>query len=279
MRSLKINDNKNTMSQNENRSIPFYKIISTADVEKPWITMVHGASQHSGIFSAQIQSFQQDYCLLLIDLPGHGKSASIPGPYGLEEYAASVLAAMDDADIEKTHFWGTHTGAGVGLLLASRYAGRFHSLVLEGVVVPEADTPSIANNIGRAKTTARESGVAIARKEWFEKADWFAVIRNNPKQCRAEEHRQIIEQFSGVPWLDTSVAKSVAPVLDHASAISIPVLLINGQYDLPDFIQMADKLTATLTNVQRAMIPDAGGFPLWEFPQLVNERVHRFLEK
>lgn len=239
--------------------------------------MVHGASQHSDIFSAQINSFQQDYRLLLIDLPGHGRSASMSGPYGLEEYAASVLTAMNDAGVEKTHFWGTHTGAGVGLLLASRYVKRFHSLVLEGAVVPDVGAPSIANNLGRAKATARECGVAMARKEWFEKAEWFAVMRDNPKHCRAEEHWQMIEQFSGAPWLDSSIAKSVAPILDQAAVMPIPVLLMNGQYDLPDFVHMTDQLAAKLPNVQRAVIPDAGGFPLWEFPDLVNERVHRFL--
>jgi len=118
----------------------------------------------------------------------------------------------------------------------------------------------------------------MARKEWFAKADWFAVIRNHPKQCRAEEHWQIIEQFPGAPWLDSSVAKSVPPLLSQASMMSMPVLLINGQYDLPDFLYMADQLAAKLPNVRSEVILDAGGFPLWEVPDLVNECVHRFLE-
>lgn len=265
------------MSERNDRSVPFYRIVSNDDMEKPWLTMVHGASQHSALFSAQIPFFQHDYRLLLIDLPGHGKSASLPGPYGPEEYAAAVLAAMDDAAVQKTHFWGTHTGAGAGLLLASRYAKRFRSLVLEGVVVAGIKMLSIEDTIGRAKKTAHERGVAAARKEWFDNADWFAVMRANPDQCRADMHRQIISEFSGAPWLDASVPQTVMPILDQAAALSMPVLLINGQHDLPDFMQMAEQLAARLPDVKRVIIPNAGGFPLWEFPDSVNESVYDFL--
>jgi pimeloyl-ACP methyl ester carboxylesterase len=264
--------------QNKDSPVPFYKIITAVDKDKPWMTMVHGASQHSAVFSAQIHFFQQHYHLLLIDLPGHGKSSSMPGPFGLHEYAASILAAMDDAGVIETHYWGTHTGTGAGLLLASKYPKRFHSLVLEGVVLPGMDVRSIADTVGRAKATARDCGVAIARKEWFETADWFAVMRDHPEQCRAAEQWRIISEFSGAPWLDPGMAQPVSPIVDYA-AISMPVLLINGQYDLPDFLQMADHLAADLSDVRQEMIPGAGGFPLWEFPDLVNECVLRFLEK
>jgi pimeloyl-ACP methyl ester carboxylesterase len=56
------------------------------------------------------------------------------------------------------------------------------------------------------------------------------------------------------------------------------VLLVNGEHDVEDFLRVADELECSLPNVQRATIPGAGGFPLWEFPAEVNSRVRRFLE-
>jgi 3-oxoadipate enol-lactonase len=90
--------------------IPYFEKVAKAGPTNPWITMVHGASQSRHLFSAQVDAFRDHYQLLLIDLPGHGKSSEIEGPYGPEEYAEAVLAAMDCAKIETTHFWGTHTG-------------------------------------------------------------------------------------------------------------------------------------------------------------------------
>jgi pimeloyl-ACP methyl ester carboxylesterase len=266
------------MSDSSTARIPFYKAVSTGSEHKPWLTMVHGASQHSGLFSAQIDAFMQDYRLLLIDLPGHGQSSSMPGPYGQVEYTTSILAALNDAGVEHTHFWGTHTGAAAGLLLAAMHPARIDSLILEGAVVAGMDAPSIANTIQRAKLTAREQGVAAACAEWFEKANWFAVIRDHPQQCRAEQHRQIIEEFSGAPWTDMLIPHAVPALLEHASILTMPVLLINGEHDLPDFLQMATHLASRLPDVQRVVIPGAGGFPLWEFPQEINAEVHRFLK-
>jgi|KBSSwiStaDraftv2_1062776.scaffolds.fasta_scaffold110771_5 pimeloyl-ACP methyl ester carboxylesterase len=259
--------------------IPGYEIVSGAGNTAPWITMVHGAAQNSAVFSAQIPAFQDRYRLLLIDLPGHGKSSSLPGPYGAEEYSASVLAAMDDAGVEETHFWGTHTGAGIALLLATRHLQRFASLILESAVLAGHDMPSINASYGRAKETARQSGMEAARRQWIAEGEWFRVLHQHPLETRAAEHWTMIDAFGGAPWLDRSTPKTPEPIESKLSQIKRPVLLINGEHDVVDFVRVADKLEAKLPDVQRLVIPGAGGFPLWEYPDVVNAAVLRFLEK
>jgi pimeloyl-ACP methyl ester carboxylesterase len=94
--------------------------------------MVHGFTQNCNYFSAQIPGFQKDFRILLTDLRGHGKSTSAAGPYGIEEYADDILMIIDEIGIEKAHYWGTHTGAAIGLVLALQQPERFSSLILEG---------------------------------------------------------------------------------------------------------------------------------------------------
>jgi 3-oxoadipate enol-lactonase len=258
--------------------VPFYQRIESAGGDRPWLVMIHGASQHRGVFSAQVEYFQHQYRLLLIDLPGHGGSARLAGPYGLIEYAESALAALNDAGITQMHFWGTHTGAGIGLLLAARgHQHRFKSLILDGAVLPGADMPSIAATISRAKASARTQGVAAARVEWFNEAEWFAVMRKNPVQCRAATHWAIVQGFAGGPWLDTLQPRPVESIEDNLPGIEIPTLLMNGEHDVSDFLRVAHTIAAALPNVQQFIVPGGGGFPLWESPALVNERVRAFL--
>lgn len=241
--------------------------------------MVHGASQHSGLFSAQVDAFQADYRLLLIDLPGHGRSSAHSGPYGLAEYARSVLAAIHAAAIQRTHFWGTHTGAGIALLLATQNPQLIASMVLDGAVLPGVDLPYVTAMIARARKTARERGVEAARAEWFRESKWFDVIRARPAECRAKEHWALIAEFSGVPWLDSSAAEPVASIRSELARIAQPVLLVNGEHDVEDFIRVADEIESSLPDVQRVTVPGAGGFPLWEFPAQVNSLVRKFLER
>ena len=247
----------------------------------PWLTLVHGATQHRGVFSAQVAAFRADFRLLLIDLPGHGLSASLPGPYGMGEYAASVGAAIGEvigeADVQRTHFWGTHTGAGVGLLLAAREPARFASLVLEGPVFPDRQPPYAVEMIAQVKRLAAGRGLDAARRHWWERSEWFEVMRRNPETCRAAGHLAMVSEFQGGPWLDTQAPARVASVDDRLAELGLPVLIVNGEHELADFVQAAGQLSSLLPHARRVVIADAGGFPLWEFPDRVNAEVRRFL--
>ncbi len=256
---------------------PAFDTITSAGAAKPWLTLVHGASQHSGLFSTQIDEFKPDYRLLLVDLPGHGRSSTYPGPYGLAEYARSVLTAIRAAGIERTHFWGTHTGAGVGLMLAAQQPSLIASLILDGAILPGVDLPYVTARIGVAKATARDQGIEAARAEWFRESRWFDVIREKRDECRAREHWELIASFSGRPWLDAATPEPVPSIRPQLARIEQPVLLVNGEHDVEDFIRVADELETSLPYVRRVTVPGAGGFPLWEYPSEVNALVRQFL--
>ena len=243
----------------------------------PWLTLVHGASQDRRVFSAQREAFAAHFRLLLVDLPGHGGSAAMAGPFDPQAHARAVLAALDGNGVASTHYWGTHTGAAVGLLLAVRHPERIASLVLEGAVIPGVAMPSVSHWFARACTIAREHGVEAARREWFEHAEWFRVIREHPDTCRAAAHRAMIDEFGARPWLDDRPPRPVTDVAAALGAVSAPVLLVNGEHDVADFLDTARRLARELPRAERAVIAGAGGFPLWEFPAEVNARVHAFL--
>lgn len=255
----------------------YAQIINGDAAERPWFTLVHGASQNRHLFSAQITRFAPHYRLLLVDLPGHGRSAHVRGPYGPAEYAEAVAAAMRGAGVAASHYWGTHTGAGVGLLLALRSTPRLRSLVLEAPVLPGVELPSVSNWVGRARSLALTHGVAVARDDWFRRAGWFRVIRAHPRRCRAAAHRAIIDAFGGAPWLDATSTQRIPALRQRLRRIDCPVLVLNGEHDLPDFVAVADELADSLVNCQRLRIAGAGGFPLWEFPDAVNAGVETFL--
>jgi pimeloyl-ACP methyl ester carboxylesterase len=259
-----------------------FETITEAGVEAgagaPWLAMVHGMTQDRRIFSAQVTAFKARYRLLLVDLPGHGLSAAVPGPYGHADLAAHVGEAIRQAKVGRCHYWATHTGTSIGLLLAAREPDLFRSMVLEGAVLPGHAMPSVDTAIQRIREVARRDGVAAARERWWHDGAWFAAMREHPEACRAEAHRAMLRDFSGEPWLHEGGGTPVEPVDDLLPAIAIPVLLYNGERDLPDFLEAAAFLEARLPDARRESIPGAGGFPAWEAPELVNPLVGAFLE-
>jgi len=256
-----------------------FTIVHEAGAAGPWLVMVHGMSQDQRVFSAQVDAFKQRHPILLIDLPGHGLSSGLPGPYGHWEMAAGVAGAMAAVGCAPCHYWATHTGTALGLLLASRQPDDFLSLILEGVVLPGHGMASVERELQRARETARDEGMAAARRQWFTQAAWFDVMRRHPVACRAAEHEAMIEAFSGAPWLyQGPAAQTVEPIDQQIAALELPILFYNGEHDLPDFVAAADHLENLQPKARRAEIAGAGGFPAWEYPEPVNREVAAFLE-
>jgi pimeloyl-ACP methyl ester carboxylesterase len=243
----------------------------------PWVTMVHAATHDRRYFSALVQALRDDHRLLLVDLPGHGASADLPGPYGFEEYALAVLAAMDAAGVERTHYVGTHTGAAVGIMLATRHPQRFASLVLEGPPIPGNDMPSVVDAFERVRNAALDGGRQAAIAEWYRNGRWFDVIRSNPERCRADEHWSMLSAHTCRPWLDPAPARPVTPVIERLGAIRCPVLILNGEHDVEDFLDAAETLERNLFDARRLRIAGAGGFPMWEDPDAANAEIRRHI--
>ncbi|WP_294124089.1 alpha/beta hydrolase [Sphingomonas sp.] len=243
----------------------------------PWMVMVHGMSQDHRIFSAQVAAFRATHRILLVDLPGHGLSAAIGGPYGHEEFADHVAGAMRGRGVTAARLWGTHTGATVGLLVAADAPELIGALILEGPVVPGCNPPVVTETIARARATVRELGIDAARDEWWRTSCWFAAIRADPIGKRAAAHHAIVAAFGGRPWADDAAPRLVARVEARLATISAPALVYNGAEDHTDFLTAATEIDGLLAKGTRALIPGAGGFPAWERPNEVNAVVNRFL--
>jgi pimeloyl-ACP methyl ester carboxylesterase len=256
----------------------YYETYGGKNSKTPWLTLVHGFTHNHNYFSTHIPRFQHRFRILALDLRGHGQSSSYLGPFGIEEYSQDISDILQQIGIEKTHYWGTHTGSAIGLRLALLHPDRFASLVLEGTFLPGYSMPRVQELLDRAKMVAKTEGVEEAKKDWLNNADWFDYIRNNPAECRAEDHNKMVFQFKGEPLLCMMQPKDVTYIADELSSINQPVLVYNGEHDMPDFLRAAAKLQSELPNVKCLKIPNAGGFPAWENPQKVQEYVKEFFE-
>ena len=253
-----------------------YEIVPAA-ADRPWLTLVHGFSQNRRYFALALPHLEGKFRLLLVDLRGHGASSGLPGPFGVAEYADDLAQVFAHEEIERSHYWATHTGTAVGLVLALEQPERFETLVLEGAVLPGFPMPRTAELQARASAVARSEGVAAALEDWFDGADWFANMRAHPEETNAVGQRELVNEFAGAPWLSDLAPRPVPDVRSRLGLIRQRTLLYNGEHDLDEFKQVAAVLEAELPNAERLVIPGAGGFPLWESPEQVIPAVISFL--
>lgn len=248
-----------------------------ASGDRPWLTMLHGFSQDHSVFDRQQAAFAPRYNVAALDLLGHGARQQPASGFAPQDYARDVLAQLDARGIARTHLWGTHTGAAVGLLLALEAPQRIASLILEGAVAPGFDMPVVTARMARARAITAKDGVAAAMADWFDQAEYFRAMRENPQAFRAAEHRRIVLRFPGAPLLAPLPAPGFS-ILDRLGEIACPVLLYNGGEDVEDFKRCAAMLERELPRAERVELDSLGSFPAWEAPDQVTALVARFLE-
>ncbi len=255
-----------------------YRIHRNGAEKAPWLVLVHGVSQDHRLFDRQVEAFRSDFNLILIDLPGHGLSSDLPGPYTPEAFSNAISASLDQAAIEHCHLWGTHLGATALLLSALANPGRVQSLVLEAPVVPGLALPSVSRLLKRIRRLVIREGMSAARNLWWHEGAWFDQIRADPIARRAQAQWAMIEDFQGAPWVSTALVPSATEFeMGALAALNCPCLIINGAQDLADFLEAATFLATTLSDARRVRIADCGGFPLWERPLETNSLVRDFL--
>ncbi|MDC0712987.1 alpha/beta hydrolase [Stigmatella sp. ncwal1] len=104
----------------------------TKSPQSDWIVFFHGMGGDCSIFYKQIPAFQEHYNLLLIDLPGHGQSASLNGEEPVEFAARKVIELLEHLRIPPAHFMGVSLGTIVMQSVALLRPDRVKAMVLAG---------------------------------------------------------------------------------------------------------------------------------------------------
>jgi pimeloyl-ACP methyl ester carboxylesterase len=103
-----------------------------------WVVFVHGAGGSSAIWHKQIRQFSQHFNVLLVDLRGHGDSASArspaSAPYTFEDVSAEILDVMDHLNIESAHFVGVSLGTILIRAIGNSAPERVRSMTMAGAI-------------------------------------------------------------------------------------------------------------------------------------------------
>ncbi len=97
--------------------------------------LLHATGETSESWSEVMPRWAGLGVVYALDLRGHGLSVW-QGPYGLEVFAADVLAFLDVMGLEVVDLVGHSLGGLVGCLVAAGSPGRVRRLVLEDIGVP-----------------------------------------------------------------------------------------------------------------------------------------------
>lgn len=97
---------------------------------KETLVLLHGFMENISIWNDMESHLSENFSLLKIDLPGHGKSETFAEIHTMELMADEVKKVLDYLNLEKIHLLGHSMGGYTSLAFAEKYPKILKSLTL-----------------------------------------------------------------------------------------------------------------------------------------------------
>ena len=96
------------------------------------VVLVHGWGLHGGIWDKVAEHLSACYCVVRVDLPGHGFSAPLAGGFTARSLADCLSEALADTLRGPAVWLGWSLGGLISLLVALRHRDLVRALILVG---------------------------------------------------------------------------------------------------------------------------------------------------
>ncbi|MDQ3695562.1 MAG: alpha/beta fold hydrolase [Chloroflexota bacterium] len=242
------------------------------------VVLIHAGIADSRMWEPQLAAFSPHYRTVRYDTRGFGRSRFGTGPFS---YRGDVIAILDALDIDRAHLVGLSFGGSTALETALEFPARVRSLVL-GATAPrglvahtnlipvweEVDALIEAGKIDEANE--------LEARIWVDgpvraTGDVDPAIRNLVLEMNRVSLAAVAEQIDEVE-IDP-------PVADRLDEISVPTLILAGEYDQPASIAGPMLLADRIPNAEFLMVHGAAHMLTMEQPEIVNAAVLDFLQR
>lgn len=226
----------------------------------PAVVLVHSGVTDRRSWNPVVERLGGRVDTIALDLRGFGDS--VPTSSAAFSHADDVVAVLDALRIERAVLAGNSYGGLVALDAASRHRDRVAALVLLAPPLPDHEFSQRMEDFGAAEEAALEAGdldaaVALNVDMWAGRASRELVA--------AAQHR-IFELQEAVAWNE----REPAPDLGR---ITMPATVLAGTADVPDFVQIAERLGRELADARLELVPGAGHLLPLEEPDLVDRTI------
>jgi pimeloyl-ACP methyl ester carboxylesterase len=248
-----------------------------SDRGKP-IVLLHAFPLARVMWRPQIDDLQNNYRLIVPDLPGFGGSDGFPGTPSIESMADCIASLLGALKInEPVVLGGLSMGGYAALAFAHQYPARLRALVLADTRA-EADTAEAKAN--------REKMIALAR----EHAAQDVIEQLLPKLVSSDTRTYEPEVVAEVRRIASAqstraIIAALQAIRDRPDAtpwlgeIRVPTLVVVGSEDALTPPALAQTLVEKIPDARLATLNAAGHLSNLEQPELFNVALRSFLQK
>jgi 3-oxoadipate enol-lactonase len=232
------------------------------------IIFLHGVGSDKSVWWSQLDHYGANRRAIALDYPGYCESELVEGATR-DDFAASILAAMDALGIDRAHVCGLSLGGVIAIAMHAAAPSRCASMIIADSFAVHPDGQGIYDRSVAASQAMTMRELAEARSGWL------------LGSAASDELRlEVVETMAAIdPWAYRVGAEAVwlADQRDRASAISVPTLIIVGDEDGITPPSLSEELEQLIPGSRLEVIAASGHLANAEQPERFNDLVDHFL--
>jgi pimeloyl-ACP methyl ester carboxylesterase len=239
----------------------------------PPLLLIHGIGSRWQVWDPVLPYLERERDVIAVDLPGFGASPMAPHdqPAGLETLANSVIALLDELELEKPHVAGNSLGGWLSLELAKR--GRAAS----ATALSPAGFWTAGEGI-RSRVilflAVRGARLGAPFADWLTETPFrrklaFGQMLARPESMPASDAAASLVALAHAPSFDETLAAMIGQRFEHGEQIDVPVTIAWGELDrlLPP--RQALWAAHLIPSARSAILYGCGHVPTYDDPEQV----------
>lgn len=236
----------------------------------PALVFCHGFTTTGEFWRTQLAAFSGTHRVVVINLPGHGPSASPANrEYTIDAFRDDLARVFQHLSLSKAVLVGLSMGGTIAQRFALKHPEKLAGLVLVGAT-PHGLGPDV--QVENVLSAISELGVAEASKRVIERS--FGP--DTPPSLVEFAKREVIQTPEHVAR-QAIASLNESDTRDELALISVPTLVVCGKEDRITPPAQSEELARGIRNAKLVLLDKAGHFPMLEVPEQFNEKLREFL--
>lgn len=232
------------------------------------IIFLHGVGSDKSVWAPQLEYFGRSRRAVAFDYPGYGESEFIPAATR-DDYAASILAAMDALGIERAQVCGLSLGGVIAIAMHAAAPSRCASLIIADSFAVHPDGQAIHDRSVAASRSMSMRALAEARAGVLLGSAATLALKTEVIETMAAIDLAAYRLGTAAVWL--------ADQRDRAAAIDVPTLIMVGEEDRITPPALSEELHRLIPGSRLERVVAAGHLANIEQPPAFNAAIESFL--
>jgi len=241
------------------------------------LVFLHGYLESSEIWNHFATLFADEYFVVCIDIPGHGKSAVLSENAGMEQWADAIIKVCDHIGIPAFYLTGHSMGGYLSLAILEKYPDKLNSVVL-------LHSHCLSDSEEKKANRDREIGlIKDGKKELIINTSIPNLYATENLEAFAEQveiSKSIALQTTEEGIISALNAMKSRP--DRSNVLSqtdVPVLLVGGRKDNLIPFEMMEKMKALSPSIKLIPLEKSGHMGFIEQSEYAAMEMKKFFDE